>query len=68
MGKNPPSKAGEAGEVGAIPGWGGSPGVMRWQPAPVFLPGGLHGQGSLVGYGPWGCKESEVNERPTHAI
>ena len=23
---------------------------------PVFLPGEFHGQRSLVGYGPWGCK------------
>ena len=62
MGKNPPSKAGEAGEVGAIPGWGRSPGVTKWQPAPVFLPGKLHGQRSLVGYSPWGPTESGVAE------
>ena len=24
---------------------------------PVFLPGEFHGQRSLVGYSPWGCKE-----------
>ena len=40
----------------------------KWQTTPVFLPGEFHGLGSLVGYGPWGCKESVVNERPTHAI
>ena len=28
----------------------------KWQPTPVFLPGKFHGQRSLVGYGPWGCK------------
>ena len=28
----------------------------KWQPTPVFLPGKFHGQGSLVGYSPWGCK------------
>ena len=28
-----------------------------WQPTPVFLPGESHGQRSLGGYGPWGCKE-----------
>ena len=27
----------------------------EWQPTPVFLPGGFHGQRSLVGYSPWGC-------------
>ena len=31
----------------------------KWQPAPVFLPGKFHGQGSLAGYGPWGSKESD---------
>ena len=28
--------------------------------SPVFLPGKSHGQKSLVGYGPWGCKESDT--------
>ena len=26
----------------------------KWQTIPVFLPGKSHGQGSLVGYSPWG--------------
>ena len=30
------------------------------QPTPVFLPGKFHGQRSLVGYSPWGCKESDL--------
>ena len=34
-----------------------------WQPSPVFLPGEFHGQRSLVGYSPWGCKESDMTER-----
>ena len=25
-----------------------------WQPTPVFLPGELHGERSLEGYGPYG--------------
>ena len=25
-------------------------------PTPVFLPGKSHGQRSLAGYSPWGCK------------
>ena len=33
------------------------------QPTPVFLPGKFHGQGSLVGYRPWGCKESDLTEQ-----
>ena len=28
----------------------------EWQPAPVFLPGKFHGQRSLEGYSPWGCR------------
>ena len=34
-----------------------------WQPTPVFLPGEFHGQRSLVGYSPWGQKESDMTER-----
>ena len=30
--------------------------------SPVFLPGEFHGQRSLVGYHPWGCKESDMTE------
>ena len=29
-----------------------------WQPTPVLLPGKFHRQRSLVGYSPWGHKES----------
>ena len=35
----------------------------KWQPIPVLLPGKSHGQRSLVGYSPWGCKESDMTER-----
>ena len=34
----------------------------KWQPTPVFLPGESHGQRSLVGYSPWGHKESDTTE------
>ena len=27
-----------------------------------------HGQRSLVGYSPWGCKESDVTEQLTHSV
>ena len=33
--------------------------------APVFLPGKSHGWRSLVGYSPWGRKESDTTERLT---
>ena len=42
--------------VGKIP-W-----RWAWQPTPVFLPGKFHGQRSLAGYSPWGCKESDTTE------
>ena len=32
----------------------------QWQPTPVLLPGKSHGQRSLVGCSPWGCKESDT--------
>ena len=34
----------------------------KWQPTPVFLPGRSHEQRSLVGYSPWGRKESDTIE------
>ena len=42
--------------VGKIP-W-----RRKWQPTPVFLPGESHGQRSLVGYSPWGNKESDMTK------
>ena len=37
-------------------------GRSTWQPAPVFLPAESHGWRSLVGYSPWGHKESGVTK------
>ena len=34
----------------------------KWQPTPVFLPGKSHGLRILVGYSPWGRKESDTTE------
>ena len=36
--------------VGKIP-WG-----REWPPTPIFLPGEFHGQRSIEGYSPWGCR------------
>ena len=58
--KNPPANAGDSGfslRVGKIP-W-----RRKWQPTPVFLPRKSHGQRSLAGYSPWGCKESDMTWR-----
>ena len=35
----------------------------KWQPTPVFLPAEPHRQGSLAGYSPWGCTESDTAEQ-----
>ena len=32
------------------------PRKRKWQPTPVFLSVESHGQRSVVGYSPWGCK------------
>ena len=33
---------------------------------PLFLPGESHGRRSLEGYCPWGHKELDTAEQPTH--
>ena len=35
----------------------------QWHPTPALLPGKSHGQRSLVGHSPWGCKESDTTEQ-----
>ena len=35
----------------------------QWHPTPVLLPGKTHGQRTLVGCSPWGCKELDMTER-----
>ena len=62
MVKNPSANAGGIKLVGSVPGSGRSPGGVRGHPTPVFLPGESHGQRNLVGYSPWGCKESDMTE------
>jgi len=34
----------------------------KWQPTSVLFLGKSHGQRSLVGFSPWGCKESDTAE------
>ena len=53
----------------SVNGWNYVPSLLftwgqrKWQPTPVFLPGEPHGQRSLVGCSPWGCKQSDTTER-----
>jgi len=49
-------------EGGSIPGVGKIPWRRVWQLTSVFLPGESHGLRSLVGYSPWGHKESDATE------
>ena len=56
-----------AGDPGSIPGQE-DPLEGAWQPTLVFLPGEFHGQRSLVGYGPCGCKESDTTEVTENAL
>ena len=39
-----------------------------WQPTPVFLPGKSHGQRRLVGYSPWGHRESDVTKATARTL
>ena len=57
--KNPPASAGDARDVGSIPGSGRSP---EGQSTSLFFPGESHGQRSLVGYRPWGHRELDTTE------
>ena len=54
-----PSLGQEDPQVGKIP-W-----RREWKSTPIFLPGEFHGQRSLAGYRPWGCKESDTTEPQT---
>ena len=62
LGKNPLVNAGDARDVGSIPGSGKSPGEGNWQHFPVFLPGKFHGQRSLAGYSQWGHNQLDTTE------
>ena len=62
--KNLPVSAGDAKDMGSIPGLGRSHGVGRiWHPTAVFLPGKFNGQKSLSGYSPCGGRESDMTEQ-----
>ena len=49
-------------QPGLDPCVGKIPCRRKWQPTPVFLPGKLLGQKSLVGYSPWDHKELDTTE------
>ena len=51
--KNLPANAGD---TRFIPWVRKFPWRRKWQPTLEFLPGTFHGQRSLAGYSPWGCR------------
>ena len=55
------------GDLGSIPGMGKSPGGGHGNPLQYSCLENPHGQRSLVGYSPWGCKESDTTERHSTA-
>ena len=57
------ASAQNAGDQGSIPRSGRSPWRRKWQPTPLLLHRKFHGWRSLVGYSPWGRRESDMTER-----
>ena len=60
--KNPPTNAGYARNVGSIPGLRRFPEGGNGNPLQYFCLKNSYGQGSLVGYSPWGDKALESTE------
>ena len=52
-----------AGDLSSIPGLGRSPGRGHGNPLQYSCLENPHGQRSLAGYSPWGCKEADMTER-----
>ena len=50
-------------DVGSIPGSGRSPGEGKGYPLQYSCLEKSHGQRSLTGYSPWGCKEMDTAEQ-----
>ena len=64
--KNPLANAGDVRDIGSVPGSERSPGERNGNPLQYSCLKNPHGQGSLVGYIPWGHKESDMTEQLTH--
>ena len=61
-GEEPACQRGRPRRHGSDPWVGKIPWRRARQPTPVFLPGESHGQRSLAGYSPRGCKELDTTE------
>ena len=66
-GKEPASQCRRCKSRGFDPWVGKIPWRRAWQPTPVFYPGESHGQKSLAGYSPQGCRELDRTEATQHA-
>ena len=55
------------GDLGSIPGLERSPGGGHGNPLQYSCLKKSHGQSSLVGYSPWGCKELDMTEHAAAA-
>ena len=64
--KEPACNAGAAGSRGFDPWVRKIPWRRAWQPTPGYLPEESHGQRNVVGYSPWGHKESDMTEVTKH--
>ena len=56
----------QCGKPRFYPCTGKIPWRREWLPTPISLPGEFHGQRSLAGYNPWGCRELATTEQLTH--
>ena len=59
--KNPPVNAGDVRDMDSIRISGRSPREGNGNPL-EFLPGDFHGQWTLAGSSPWGCKKLDTTE------
>ena len=66
--KNSPATVGDVSDKEFDPWVRKFPWRRTWPPSLVFLPGESHGQRSLVGYSPWGHKESDMTEHLSNKI
>ena len=60
--KNPPANAGDARDVGLIPGSGRFPGGGHGNPLQYSCLENPMDRGAMVGYNPQGCKELDTTE------
>ena len=63
MVKSLPANTGDVRDTGSIPGWGRSPGEGHGNPLQYSCLENSMDKRSLVGYSPWGLKESDTTKQ-----